>query len=82
MGWKEWGTGILVFTFVGVQTAHAAHAFDPPKHPHTHVEAEYTHVGSTGVILLTTGGSGTHYTLTAESGTYVIDGGQVDLRSD
>ncbi len=81
MGWKEWGTGMVVFAFVGVQTVHAAHPFDSIKHYHTHVEAGYTHLGSTGHILFTTGGSGTHYTLTAESGTYGIDGGQVELRS-
>ncbi len=81
MGLKEWGTGMVIFTFVGVQTAHAAHPFDPPKHPHNHVEAKGTHIGSTGIILFTTSGSGTHYTLTADGGTYLISGGQVELTS-
>jgi len=38
MGLKEWGTGMVIFAFVGVQTAHAAYPFEPKKNSHTHLE--------------------------------------------
>jgi len=49
MGWKEWG----LVTLVGGQIGHSdAHPLDVPKHQHIHVELEYTHVGTTGNIII------------------------------
>lgn len=59
MGFRNWGAGLVIIILVGTQAAHTAHPLDPNKRPHTHVEAEYTHVGSSGVLLFSTGASGT-----------------------
>ncbi len=73
MNWKQWGTGMVIFTFVGVQTAHAYHPRDTREQFHTHVEGGYTHVGTRGgiVIVLTTGSS-----ITPGTGTLTLEGGQ------
>lgn len=82
MGWKDWILPTLLGgTLVAVPATDAAkHPLDSKKHSHTHVEAEYTHVGSSGTIFFSTGASGTrHYVLHAEPGSYLVVGKDAKL---
>jgi len=73
MGLKEWGTGMVIFTFLGVQTAHAVHRLEPKKDSHTHLE-KYEQVRTTDNIVMvqTTGGT----RITPGTGTLTLEGGQ------
>lgn len=79
MGLKDLGTGMAIFIFFGVQTAHATHPLDSKKQSHTHVE-RYEPVRTTDntVIVLTTGSP---IIIETEDNVSVRDEVKVELRS-
>ncbi len=78
MGLKEWGTGMAIFAFVGVQTAHAVQPLEPKKDRHTHLE-KYEQVRTMdNIVMVQTTGS-PPLTITVEDGVKVAEA--VELRS-